>query len=153
MPSALRRSRKSGNLPRAIRTLIGRGNSRPSLRATPPCDTSLPAGATPSGRVRSFLAKASYTADDGTVLLVRQPTDLPAPYSQRPVGRASCLLNDEPSRAYVALLMRPWVMPACHSTASCHLGTTRNLRILERFYWLTGMSICTRWWLRHCVKC
>ena len=53
----------------------------------------------------------------------------------------------------VPLLMRPWVMQACHSTASCRLGTTRTLRMLERFYWRIGMSICTGWWLRHCLKC
>ena len=29
----------------------------------------------------------------------------------------------------------------------------RTLRMLERFYWWIGMSICTRWWLRHCLKC
>ena len=40
-----------------------------------------------------------------------------------------------------------------HSTASCHFGTTRTLRMLERFYWWIGMSICTRWWLRYCLKC
>ena len=35
----------------------------------------------------------------------------------------------------------------------CHLGTSRTLRTLERFYWWIGMSVCTRWWLRHCLKC
>ena len=49
--------------------------------------------------------------------------------------------------------MRPWIIEACHSTASCHLGTTRTLRMLERFYWWVGMNVCTRWWLRHCLKC
>ena len=49
--------------------------------------------------------------------------------------------------------MRPWIMKACHSTASCHLGTTHTLRMLERFYWWIGMNVCTRWWLRHCLKC
>ena len=49
--------------------------------------------------------------------------------------------------------MRPWIMQACHSTASCHLGTTRTLRMLGRFYWWIGISVCTRWWLRHCLKC
>ena len=49
--------------------------------------------------------------------------------------------------------MRPWVMYACHSTAPCHLGTTRTLRMLERFYWWVGMNIGTRWWLRHCLSC
>ena len=25
--------------------------------------------------------------------------------------------------------------------------------MLERFYWWIGMSISTRWWLRHCLQC
>ena len=25
--------------------------------------------------------------------------------------------------------------------------------MLERFDWWIGMNICTRWWLRHCLKC
>ena len=49
------------------------------------------------------------------------------------VGRAACLLNDQPIRIYVPLLMSPWVMQARHSMASRHLGTTRTLRMLERF--------------------
>ena len=72
--------------------------------------------------------------DDGIVVLVRQPTPQP-PDSQRPMGHAACLLNDEPVRICAPLLMRPWVMQACHSRASCHLGTTCTLRMLERFYW------------------
>ena len=44
-------------------------------------------------------------------------------------------------------------MKACHSTAFCHLGTTRTLQMLEHCYWWIGMSICTRRWLRHCLKC
>ena len=75
-----------------------------------------------------------HTTDDGTVLLVRQPTPQPAPYSQRPVGRAVCLLTDGPICIYVPLIMRPWVMQACHSTASCDLGTTCTLRMLERVH-------------------
>ena len=51
-----------------------------------------------------------------------------------PGGRAASLLNDEPVRMYVPLLMRPWVIQACHSTAFCHLGTTRTLRMLELLY-------------------
>ena len=62
-------------------------------------------------------------------------------------------MNDEPIRIYVPQLMRPWIMQACHSTASCHLGTTRTLRMLEWFCWWIGLNICTRWWLHHCVKC
>ena len=61
--------------------------------------------------------------------------------------------NDEPIRIYVPLFMRPWIMEACHSTAARHLGTTCKLRLLERFYWWIGMNVCTRCWLRHCLKC
>ena len=68
------------------------------------------------------------------------------------MGSAAGLLNDEPIRIYVPLLMRPWIMQACHLTASCHLGTTRTLPMLERFYWWIGMNACTRWWVRHCLK-
>ena len=94
-----------------------------------------------------------HTTDDGIVLPFRQPTPHPPPASQHPVGRAACLLNDECIRTYVSLLMRPRAMQACLSTASCHLGTTRTVRMLEHFYWRIGMSICTRWWPRHCLKC
>ena len=95
-----------------------------------------------------------HTTDDNIVLLVRYPT-LPPTRSNKPnsVGRAGCLLNDEPVRIYVPLLMRPWIMQACHSTASCHLGTTRTLHVLERLHWWIGMNVCTQWWLRHCLKC
>ena len=94
-----------------------------------------------------------HTTDDGTLLLVRQPTPQRPCDSHRPVGRTACLLNDEPIRIHVPLLKRPWAMQACHSMASCHLGTTRPLRMLERFYWRISMSICNQWWLRHCLKC
>ena len=60
------------------------------------------------------------------------------------MGRAARLLNDEPIRIYVPPLIYPWVMQAYHSTVSCHRGTTRTLRMLERFYWWIGMSICFR---------
>ena len=94
-----------------------------------------------------------HTTDDDFVLLVRNPTP-PPPMSAEPrsVRHAACSLNDEPIRIYVPLLMRPWIMQACHSTVSCHLGTTRTLRMLEWFYWRTGMTVCTRWCLRHCLK-
>ena len=92
------------------------------------------------------------TIDDGTVLLVRQPIPKRALDSQHPVGCVTCLSTDKPARIYVPLLMRSWVMQACHWSASCHLVTTRTLRMLERFNWWIGMSICTRWWLCHCLK-
>ena len=63
----------------------------------------------------------------------RRPTPHPLSDSQCPVGHAAGLLNDEPVRIYVPLLMRPWLMQGSHSTASFHLGTTLTLRMLERF--------------------
>ena len=75
-----------------------------------------------------------HTTDDDIVLLVRNPTPPPTRSSKpNSVGRAACVLNDEPVRIYVPLPMRPWIMQACHSSVSCHLGTTRTLRMLERF--------------------
>ena len=128
MPSALLPSHNSASPPRAIGTLIGRGNNRPSLRTTPPCGTSLLAGRqsyqdflscfpshqrTSFSEIQELAGKGRlHTTDDGTVLLVRKPTPQPPPDSQRPVGRAACLLNDEPIRVYVPLLMRPCVMQA-----------------------------------------
>ena len=95
-----------------------------------------------------------HTTDDDIVLLVRNPT-LPSTRSDKPnsVGRAACLLIDEPVRIYIPLPIRPWIMQGCHSTAFCHLGIMRTLGMLERFYWWIGMNVCTRWWLRHCLKC
>ena len=96
-----------------------------------------------------------HTTDDDIVRLVHIPILLPPTKSDKPnsVGRASCLLNDEPVRIFVPLLMRPWIVQACHLTARCHLCITRTLRMLEWFYWRIGMNVCTRWWLRHCLKC
>ena len=71
-----------------------------------------------------------HATDEDIVLLVRNQT--PAHYSLRRVGRAACLLGDEPTRIYVPLLMRPWIMQPCHATASCHLGTARTLRMPRR---------------------
>ena len=44
-------------------------------------------------------------------------------------------------------------MQDCYSTASCHLGTARSLRMLERFYWWIGMNVCAGWFIRHWLKC
>ena len=111
----------------------------------------------PFRRFRSYSyskGRLHTTTDAGSVLLVRQPSPLLVPSTQRPVGRSACLLNDEPIRIFVPLLMRPWVVQACQSTASCHLGTARTLGMLERFYyWWVGMSICTRWGIRNCLEC
>ena len=88
-----------------------------------------------------------HTTDDDIVLLIRNPTLPPSRYDEpNSVGRAACLLNDEPARIYVPLFMRPWIMQDGHSTASCLFGTMRTLRMLERFYWWIGMmNVCTQW--------
>ena len=122
------------------------GFARQSLSAFPLVS------APPFSEIQELAGKGRlHTTDEDIVLLVRSPT--PAHYSLRPAERAACLLSDEPVRIYVPLPMRPWIMQACHSTASCHLGTARTLRMLESFYWWIGMGMCTRWWLHHCLKC
>ena len=95
-----------------------------------------------------------HTTDDDIVLLVRSPT-LPPTKSDNSnsVRRPACLLNDEPVHINIPLLIRLWIMQACHSRASCQLGTTRTLRMLERFCWWFMMNVCTRWWLRQCLRC
>ena len=85
-----------------------------------------------------------HATDDDIVLLVRNSTPPPTTDELSSVGRAACLLNGESIRIYVPLLMHPRIMLVCHSTASCHLGTTCTLRMLERFYWWIGMNVCTR---------
>ena len=118
------------------------------------CDH-LPSHARPSpSDVEELASKGRlFTDDDGVTLLVRKLTPPRPPHPDRPGGRAARLLNDEPTRIYVPLLTRPWIMHACHADASCHLGVTRTLQMLERFFWWVGMEVCTRWWVPHCLKC
>ena len=81
--------------------------------------------------------------DDDTILLVRKQitTDLtPGGHNSHRRRR----LFDDPVRSYVPLLARPLIMHACHAEASCHLGVTRTLKMLERFYWWVGMEVCTK---------
>ena len=87
-----------------------------------------------------------HKTDDDIVLLVRKPA-LPPTRSDKPnsVGPAAYLLNDDHVLMYVPLLMRPWIVQTCHSTASAQLGTTRTLRMLESFYWWIGINVCARW--------
>lgn len=56
-------------------------------------------------------------------------------------------------RIYVPMVMRLWVLRACHTTASFHLGVHRTLRLLERFYWWAGVDRSVRWWLGACLVC
>ena len=90
----------------------------------------------PFSEVQELVKKGRlHTTDAGIILPALQPSPPQASDTQPPMGRTACLLNDEPIRIYVPLLMRLWDIQACHSTASCHLGTTRTLRMLKRFYW------------------
>ena len=81
--------------------------------------------------------------DHDSTLLVRKPIS----------GHRSRVPFDDPIRIYVPHLARPWIMHACHADASCHLGVTRTLKMLERFYWWVGIEVCTKWWVRCCLKC
>ena len=107
----------------------------------------------PFSEIRELAQKGRlYVNDDDVVLLVRKPTKPPSTTSSRPGGRAARLLNDEPIRIYVPMLMRPWIMQVCHANVSCHFGAARTLSMLERFYWCIGMSVSTKWWIRHCLR-
>ena len=81
--------------------------------------------------------------DHDSTLLVRKPIS----------GHRSRVPFDDPIGIYVPHLARPWIMHACHADASCHLGVTRTLKMLERFYWWVGIEVCTKWWVRCCLKC
>ena len=82
--------------------------------------------------------------DNDTLLLVRNPRAAGNP------GRPSL---DDPVRIYVYLLARPQIMHGCHADTSCHLGVTRTLKMLQRYYWWIGMEACTKWWVLRCLKC
>ena len=90
--------------------------------------------------------------DHGTTLLVRNPVTVAPSPVDTPARLGRPPFND-PVRIYVPLLARPWIMHACHADASCHLSVTRTLKMLERFFWWVGMEVCTRWWVRRCLKC
>ena len=104
MPLALLPNYSSEIPPRAIRTLTGGWNIRPSLRTTPPCATLFLAGhhrcqptfcrvflrisTPPFRRLRSLLAKAGYTppttaSSSSSVNRRRNPVRLPAPDGTR----------------------------------------------------------------------
>ena len=91
--------------------------------------------------------------DQDSTLLVRKPITN-ALTSATHNSRRSHAPFDDPIRIYVPHLASPWTMHACHADASCHLGVTRTLKVLERFYWWIGMEVCTKqWWVRRCLKC
>ena len=121
-------------LSRLLRRPIGRESSRLSRRAMPQCATSLSAGGRPChldclscypshkrpslSDIQELAGKGRlHTTYGGIVLLARNSTAPPPPDTPSSVGRAACLVNNEPVRIYAPLLMRPWIMQACHSTA------------------------------------
>ena len=98
----------------------------------------------PLSDIQELAGKEGFHTTDDIVLLVRNPTPPPTTSDEpSPVGRAVCFLNDEPIHIYVPLLMRPWLMQACHFTTSCHLCTTRTLCMLERCHWWIGVNVFT----------
>ena len=90
--------------------------------------------------------------DYGTTLFVRNPVTVASSPVDTP-ARLGRLPSNDPVCIYVLLLARQWIMHACHADASSHLGVTRTLKMLERFYWWVGMEVCTKRWVRRCLKC
>ena len=87
--------------------------------------------------------------DHDSTLLVRKPITnalTPATLS----GRRSRVPFDDPIRIYVPHLTTLFAS-TCHTWP--HLGVTRTLKILKRFYWWISMEVCTKWWVRRCLKC
>ena len=72
--------------------------------------------------------------DHGTTLFVRNPVTVASSSVDTPARLGRLPFND-PVRIYVPLLARPWIMHACHADA-----------------WV-GMEVCTKWWVRRCLKC
>ena len=77
--------------------------------------------------------------DHDTILPVRGPAVIASRPDGLPARPRRAPFND-PVRIYVPLLARSWIMHACHADASCHLGATCTLKMLERFYWWVGLE-------------
>ena len=123
----------------ATRRYIQLGRPNPPPRSL--CDH-LPSHTRPDiADITDLAAKGRLLeGDDDTILLVRKPiTAASAPNGHN--SHRSQPPFDDPVRIYVPLLARPWIMHACHAGASCHLGVTRTLKMLERFYWWVGMEV------------
>ena len=71
--------------------------------------------------------------DEGIILLVRKPITTDST-SDGHNSRRRRPPFDDPVRICVPLLAGPWIVHACHAEASYHLGVTRTLRMLKRFY-------------------
>ena len=90
----------------------------------------------PLSEVRALADKSRlYRDDDGILLLARKLTPPVPVCPDKPGRRAARLLDDEPTRTYVPLLIRPWIMQTCHANAFCHIVVARTLSMLERSYW------------------
>ena len=89
---------------------------------------------------------------DSHKLLVRRPTRKPASSPNRKPGRYERLLGDEPVRAYVPLMLRPWQMDMTHKE-TVYLGEKVTLAMLERNYYWVGMASSVKWWIRRCYAC
>ena len=89
--------------------------------------------------------------DHDTILLVRNHIAVASSPDGPPARVRRPPFNDS-VRIYVPLLARPWIMRACHADASCHLGAMRTPKMFERFYWWVCMEVCTKWWVRRCLK-
>ena len=87
--------------------------------------------------VRRLLGQCELTAlpdHDNRKLLVRRPTREPVLRPNRKPGRCERLLEDEPVRVYVSLMLQPWVMDRTHKEA-VHLGEKVTIAMLERYYY------------------
>ena len=89
--------------------------------------------------------------DDDTILLVRKLIPVTSAPDDH-YDRRSPPPFDDLVRIYMPLLARSWIMHACHANASCHLGVTRTLKMLEHLYWWVDMEACYKWWVRRCLK-
>ena len=88
---------------------------------------------------------------DGSLLLVKRKTPMP-PQGDRNPGQFERYLGEEPTRTYVPMLLRPWVMDQTHKEA-IHLGESITLSLLQRYYWWTGMKDSVKFWVRRCYTC
>ena len=125
----------------------------PQHRLTSPCEH-IPSHRRPdSPDILDLAAKGRLIQGDcGTTLFVRNPVTVASSSVDTPARLGRLPFNDS-VRIYVPLLARPWIMHACHADVSCHLGVTRTLKMLERFYWWVNIEVCTKWWVRRCLKC
>ena len=70
-------------------------------------------------------SKGRLAHDNDTLLFLRNSAASSHP------GRPSF---DDPVHVYVPLLARPQILHYCHADTSCHLGVTRTLEMLQRFF-------------------